>query len=113
MAASQLRVPTLQRIARVAQTLPCRSWQRRLLGGGEKENEWCTCGGALAELCCGRVHVQKRMNLTKTIRKLPITQDGQRAGYYVHDDLSSMDIKYDEPSVRLSCPRSSLFVLHV
>ncbi|KAK9919161.1 hypothetical protein WJX75_009797 [Coccomyxa subellipsoidea] len=39
----------------------------------------------------------KRMNLTKTIRKLPIDEDGQRAGYYVHDDLSSVDIKYDEP----------------
>ncbi|BDA51659.1 probable endoplasmic reticulum-Golgi intermediate compartment protein [Coccomyxa sp. Obi] len=39
----------------------------------------------------------KRMNLTKTIRKLPINEDGQRAGYYVHDDLSSMDIKYDDP----------------
>lgn len=44
--------------------------------------------------------MQKRMNLTKTIRKLPITEDGQRAGYYVHDDLSSVDIKYDEPMVR-------------
>ena len=44
--------------------------------------------------------MQKRMNLTKTIRKLPIHEDGQRAGYYVHDDLSSVDIKYDEPKVR-------------
>lgn len=43
--------------------------------------------------------MQKRMNLTKTIRKLPINEDGQRAGYYVHDDLSSVDIKYDEPTV--------------
>ena len=40
------------------------------------------------------------MNLTKTIRKLPITEDGQRAGYYVHDDLSNLNIKYDEPQVR-------------
>lgn len=45
------------------------------------------------------VHMQKRMNLTKTIRKLPIDEEGQRAGYYVHDDLSSLDIKYDEPKV--------------
>lgn len=43
--------------------------------------------------------MQKRMNLTKTVRKLPINEDGQRAGYYVHDDLSSVDIKYDEPTV--------------
>lgn len=43
------------------------------------------------------------MNLTKTIRKLPITAEGERAGYYVHDDLSSADIKYDEPAVRAPC----------
>ena len=43
--------------------------------------------------------MQKRMNLTKTIRKLPITEDGQRAGYYVHDDLSNVNVKYDEPQV--------------
>lgn len=45
------------------------------------------------------MRMQKRMNLTKTIRKLPINEDGQRAGYYVHDDLSSVDIKYDDPPV--------------
>ncbi|CAL5224040.1 g6662 [Coccomyxa viridis] len=38
----------------------------------------------------------KRMNLTKTIRKLPINEDGQRAGYYVHDDLSNAAIQYDD-----------------
>ena len=41
------------------------------------------------------------MNLTKTIRKLPITEDGQRAGYYVHDDLSNVNVKYDEPQVHI------------
>ena len=45
--------------------------------------------------------MQKRMNLTKTIRKLPITEDGQRAGYYVHDDLSNVNVKYDEPQVHI------------
>lgn len=45
--------------------------------------------------------MQKRMNLTKTIRKLPVNEDGRRTGYYVHDDLSSVDIKYDEPPVRM------------
>lgn len=47
----------------------------------------------------GPAALQKRMNLTKTIRKLPINEDGQRAGYYVHDDLSNLNIKYDEPQV--------------
>ncbi len=41
------------------------------------------------------------MNLTKTIRKLPIDEDGQRAGYYVHDDLSNAAIQYDEAKVSL------------
>lgn len=43
--------------------------------------------------------LQKRMNLTKTIRKLPINEDGQRAGYYVHDDLSNAAIQYDDAKV--------------
>jgi serine/threonine-protein kinase RIO1 len=42
------------------------------------------------------------MNLTKTVRKLPINEEGQRAGYYVHDDLSNINIMYDEPTVRTS-----------
>ena len=44
------------------------------------------------------------MNLTKTVRKLPITSDLQRKGYYTHDDKQP-DIKYDteEQQVRLSC----------
>ena len=42
------------------------------------------------------------MNLTKTIRKLPINEDGQRAGYYVHDDLSHAAIQYDDAKVILS-----------
>ena len=28
----------------------------------------------------------KRLNLTKTVRKLPLGHDGQRAGFYTHDD---------------------------
>ena len=60
--------------------------------------------GTVAGMCSGLDHLsqcsmQKRMNLTKTIRKLPITEDGQRAGYYVHDDLSNVNVKYDEPQV--------------
>ncbi len=48
---------------------------------------------------------QKRMNLTKTVRKLPITSDLQRKGYYTHDDKAP-DIKYDteEQQVRASPP---------
>lgn len=39
----------------------------------------------------------KRLNLTKTVRKLPITEDMQRAGYYMHDDgASRREIAYDE-----------------
>ena len=55
--------------------------------------------------------LQKRMNLTKTIRKLPINEDGQRAGYYVHDDLSNAAIQYDDAKVpilalSICCKRS-------
>ena len=47
------------------------------------------------------------MNLTKTVRKLPITSDLQRKGYYTHDDKAP-DIKYDTEeqqvrSARLPC----------
>ncbi len=42
--------------------------------------------------------VQKKINLTKTVRKLPITEDGGRAGHYIHDDRQ-LDIKYDHPAV--------------
>ena len=39
----------------------------------------------------------KRLNLTKTVRKLPITEDMRRAGYYMHDDgAANRDIKYDD-----------------
>lgn len=38
----------------------------------------------------------KKINLTQTVRKLPITQDLERAGNYVFDDRR-LDIKYDEP----------------
>ncbi|KAK9832652.1 hypothetical protein WJX81_007592 [Elliptochloris bilobata] len=37
----------------------------------------------------------KRLNLTKTIRKLPIGQDLNRAGYYQHEDVSALHIEYD------------------
>ena len=52
--------------------------------------------------------LQKRMNLTKTVRKLPITTDLQRKGYYTHDDKAP-DIKYDteEQQVR-SRPRRAV-----
>ena len=48
------------------------------------------------------------MNLTKTIRKLPINEDGQRAGYYVHDDLSNAAIQYDDAKVILSLQSLSM-----
>lgn len=51
------------------------------------------------------------MNLTKTIRKLPINEDGQRAGYYVHDDFSNVDIKYDEPTVRVAPCQAFMHIL--
>ena len=39
----------------------------------------------------------KRLNLTKTVRKLPITADGVRAGFYAADDGGAdKEIKYDE-----------------
>lgn len=41
----------------------------------------------------------KRMNLTKTVRKLPITSDLERKGYYMHDDKQP-DIKYDSEEVQ-------------
>lgn len=39
--------------------------------------------------------LQKKINLTKTIRKLPIKDNLERAGYYVHDDLANQEVKYD------------------
>ena len=39
---------------------------------------------------------QKRLNLTKTVRKLPIHQNLERGGFYQHDDLSSLQVKYDD-----------------
>ena len=48
------------------------------------------------------------MNLTKTIRKLPINEDGQRAGYYIHDDLSNAAIQYDDAKVILSLQSLSM-----
>jgi thiol-disulfide isomerase/thioredoxin len=37
----------------------------------------------------------KRMNLTKTVRKLPINEDFERSGHYIHD-YQLPEIKYDE-----------------
>lgn len=55
----------------------------------------------------------KRLNLTKTVRKLPITEDLVRAGVYV-DDVAHADPKYDEEhpgfqyeDVNLSIPLTS------
>lgn len=45
----------------------------------------------------------KRLNLTKTVRKLPLGYDGQRAGFYTHDDgghtgaITGGGIAYDPP----------------
>lgn len=45
----------------------------------------------------------KRLNLTKTVRKLPLGYDGQRAGFYTHDDqghtgsVTGGGIAYDPP----------------
>lgn len=39
--------------------------------------------------------VQKKLNLTRTVRKLPIDANLERAGHYIHDDRV-LDIKYDE-----------------
>jgi hypothetical protein len=45
--------------------------------------------------------LQKRLNLTRTVRKLPINSDLERVGHYIHDDRVQ-DIKYDElPEVKL------------
>jgi len=46
--------------------------------------------------------LQKRLNLTRTVRKLPINDQLERVGHYIHDDRQ-LDIKYDElPEVRSS-----------
>ena len=44
--------------------------------------------------------LQKKINLTKTVRKLPINDQLERAGHYLYDDRQ-LEIKYDDPSV---CP---------
>ena len=44
---------------------------------------------------------QKRINLTKTVRKLPINDQLERAGHYLYDDRQ-LEVKYDDPSVCLS-----------
>ena len=45
--------------------------------------------------------VQKKLNLTKTVRKLPIDENLERAGHYIHDDRQ-IEVKYDDANwVRL------------
>jgi len=39
----------------------------------------------------------KRLNITKTVRKLPLKSDGERAGFYMHDDLAAAPVVYDAP----------------
>jgi len=39
----------------------------------------------------------KRLNITKTVRKLPLKADGGRAGFYMHDDLAAAPVVYDAP----------------
>jgi hypothetical protein len=46
---------------------------------------------------------QKRLNLTKTVRKLPITEDLQRRGYYMHDQ-KEVPIKYDSEETQVRAP---------
>lgn len=46
--------------------------------------------------------LQKKINLTKTVRKLPINDQLERAGHYLYDDRQ-LEIKYDDPSVRPCC----------
>ena len=46
--------------------------------------------------------MQKRINLTKTVRKLPINDQLERAGHYLYDDRQ-LEIKYDDPGVRAAC----------
>ena len=44
--------------------------------------------------------LQKRLNLTRTVRKLPINEQLERVGHYIHDDRQ-LQIKYDElPEVK-------------
>ena len=45
---------------------------------------------------------QKRLNLTRTVRKLPINDQLERVGHYIHDDRQ-LDIKYDELPEVQSC----------
>lgn len=48
--------------------------------------------------------LQKKLNLTRTVRKLPIDENLERAGHYIHDDRQ-LDIKYDDhPEASLSIP---------
>ena len=41
------------------------------------------------------LQLQKRLNLTRTVRKLPINEQLERVGHYIHDDRQ-LQIKYDE-----------------
>ena len=53
--------------------------------------------------------VQKKLNLTKTVRKLPIDENLERAGHYIHDDRQ-IEVKYEAANwVRLSSTSFNAF----
>ena len=52
---------------------------------------WITVSAYAAGVCA-----QKRLNLTKTVRKLPIHQNLERGGFYQHEDLGALQVKYDD-----------------
>lgn len=50
---------------------------------------------------------QKRLNLTKTVRKLPISENLERKGYYMHDDKHP-DVKYDSEEHQVAFLRAEI-----
>ena len=61
----------------------------------------------LDEVCA--YNVQKKLNLTKTVRKLPIDENLERAGHYIHDDRQ-IEVKY-EAANWVGLPAASLNTL--
>ena len=45
--------------------------------------------------------LQKKLNLTRTVRKLPIDENLSRQGHYIHDDRQ-IEVKYDDPAEVIS-----------
>ena len=76
-----------------------RGWVRRNLASPEAspcavlgaQRRWISASAHAAGVCA-----QKRLNLTKTVRKLPIHQNLERGGFYQHEDLGSLQVKYDD-----------------